>query len=785
MLALALPLLGSTAYAAVSPHASFHQLVSANGHTAAIYDDTQAKLTGLREHCYAAVDATVASRELAYDAYFGLRLNGTGKWLSETGVLPAVRYLPGTGIIESVQTVGSVQATTYVFAPFEASAPVALMLLKVKNTGSAALGAGDAAYSIHNLHVGDGPNQTQNEQIDWDAARGLFTERSGRVLVAMPLSAPSHHGCTPTNPYGRLNAGQDLADDSGSGKVDDAVSGLQWSLSGLAPGAEKWVGVAFGYHPFGNDPEIVGKITAWLAGRAVSALVADEESRWGTWHQTTVEPAGMSADEKALYRQQITVLRMGQVLEANDEASGYLPYGQVLASLPPGMWNITWVRDGMVAINALLRSGHGKEAKDGLAFFLKAKSGTYQSYVGAPYQISVVRYFGNGTEESDFNADGPNIEWDGFGMFLDGLDAYERATGDQQLATDHWDAITTKTADVLISLAKDDGLLVADSSIWETHWDNGARQHWTWSQVYGVLGLQAASAIAARHGKADLATKYAEAADSLRRAVLAKLVEGDGFLRSKLESTTLPEDAAVIEAFYRSVFEPAGSSSRATLERLKSKLAVASGHGFRRNLGPSEYDAREWIIVDLRMASVMRWLGDTAQSDALVSWVTAQSRANHDLIAENYNPTTADYEGSIPMVGFGAGAYVLALFSRNDTPVPPKPGPDAGIPDAAAPGADGATPAADGASPGATDGSSPGTGDGSTSSGQDGGTQTGRDAAAAGLDSGLHVLGDTGGTVGPGGSGCGCSTGGASAASALAPAAMLLLGLGARRRRVE
>jgi MYXO-CTERM domain-containing protein len=253
-------------------------------------------------------------------------------------------------------------------------------------------------------------------------------------------------------------------------------------------------------------------------------------------------------------------------------------------------------------------------------------------------------------------------------------------------------------------------------------------------------------------------------------------VDPDGFLRARLESTPTPEDAAVIEAFYRSVFEPAGSSARVTLDRLKSKLAVASGHGFRRNLGPSEYDAREWIVMDLRLATVMRWLGDTAQADALLGWVTAQSRANHDLIAENYHPTTADYEGAIPMIGFGAGAYVLALFDRTETPEPPKPGPDAGLPDAASPGSP------DGSAQAGGDGAVA-AGDGSTASPLDGGLPSGRDAAAPGRDSGLHVLGDTGGLVGPGGSGCGCATGGA-AAGALAPAALLALALGRRRRGV-
>jgi len=669
MLAVALSLLGTVAAAApVEPYQSFHQLVSSNGRTAAIYDDTLAKLTGLREHCFAAVDASTPTRELAYDAYFGLRLSGIGTWLSETGAAPLVRYLPGTGVIESVQQVDTVEATTYVFAPFEVDGPVAVMLLRVKNIGAAALSASDAVYSIHNFHVGDGPDQTQNEQIDWDPIRGLFIERDGRVLVSVPLAPPNHHGCTPNNPYVMLKAGQDLADDSGSGITNDAVSGLQWSLSGLAPGAEAWVGVAFGYHPFGNDAEIAGKIDDWLASRDVTTLVSDEEGRWAGWHNTTVLPAGMSADEAALYQQQVALLRMGQVLEANQEENDYHPYGQVLAGLPPGNRNIAWVRDGMVAIQALLKSGHVKEARDALEFFLKAESGTYGGYVGAPYQISVARYFGNGMEESDSNQDGPNIAWDGFGMFLDGLDAYERATGDQQLAAANWDAITTKTADVLIGLATDNGLLQADSSIWETHWDNGGRQHWTWSQLYGVLGLQAAASICERHGQQDLADTYSQAAMSLRQAIVAKLVDPDGFLRGRLESTPVPEDAAVVEAFFRSVLDPTGTSSRTTLGRLESTLAVASGHGYRRNLGPSDDDARERIFVDLRMASVMRWLGQTDEADALLAWITDQSRKNYDLIAENYDPSTAAYEGEVPTIGFGAGAYVLALFARNETP---------------------------------------------------------------------------------------------------------------------
>ena len=44
-------------------------------------------------------------------------------------------------------------------------------------------------------------------------------------------------------------------------------------------------------------------------------------------------------------------------------------------------------------------------------------------YLGRDYRISSVRYYGNGKEEGDWNAAGPNVETDGFGLVL-GARAY-------------------------------------------------------------------------------------------------------------------------------------------------------------------------------------------------------------------------------------------------------------------------------------------------------------------------------------------------------------------------
>ena len=41
--------------------------------------------------------------------------------------------------------------------------------------------------------------------------------------------------------------------------------------------------------------------------------------------------------------------------------------------------------------------------------------------------------------------------------------------------------------------------------------------------------------------------------------------------------------------------------------------------------------------------------------------MTAQARANFGLIAELHGADDARYDGAVPMVGFGAGAYVIAL----------------------------------------------------------------------------------------------------------------------------
>ncbi len=191
--------------------------------------------------------------------------------------------------------------------------------------------------------------------------------------------------------------------------------------------------VLFGYvDSLQTDRTVVERALRAIVGRK-GRLVEDEVE----WMRSIISaahiPDGISPAERSVLEQSIAVLKMAQVSDREVPAGGR---GEILASLPPGDWNIAWVRDGMYAVRALNRLGMFAEAKKYLAFMLDAPSGGYVHYVftdkkdygvGVPYQISVCRYFGNGKEESDFNDDGPNIELDGFGMFLSAFSDYVHA----------------------------------------------------------------------------------------------------------------------------------------------------------------------------------------------------------------------------------------------------------------------------------------------------------------------------------------------------------------------
>lgn len=701
----------------LAPHTSWAQLPWSNGRGAGAYDASRARMVMLRDHLFQRTQAAPAV-ELMYDAYPGLRVNGQNLWLTDRPVDRA-GYDDGRGIVRVQQTYQGVQVVMSMWSPFTVDAPVTVVTYEVTNTNPTAL-ADSALYAIDNVHAGGGADGSSAERIQW--VGGAFEERGARGLILHRPSAGATHACSPANPYQTVQANNRLANATDSGTLDDAVPGFEWDLGGLAPNQTRTFSLVLAYRADGNRAALDTQLASIAADPATA--LADARAEWDAFFARAQEPDGLTADERAVYRQQLAVLRMGQV---RAEGAGS---GQLVAALPTGMWNIAWVRDQAYATMALVRAGLAAEAKAALAFWWgTAQAGHYvccdtdgNPWVGTAYAPSVVRYTGDGVEESDADQNGPNIEFDGFGLALATTADYVKATGDTQLVTDHASQIFTNTADVLVSLIEGSGanagLVRADSSIWETHWYNGGRKHFAYTQVAAVYGLRRAGELADAVGRTSDGDRYRAAADRIAAAFAQHFVTPGGALRGNLEEPDGHQlDAAAVEALNWGV--AADATAAPSLDAWKAGLwNTEVGHGYHRNDDGGDYDSREWIVIDLRIASAARKAGRPGDGDQLIDWVTQQARANADLIPENYDRMTGDYSGSIPMVGFGAGTYVMALWDR------------------------------------------------------------GAHVAPGGGDGGVDGGGGGGGSPAPGGGCCSASSGASSIALAV-----LVLGLGRRRRR--
>lgn len=188
-----------SASAAPAPQRTRYELPSANGHGAILLDLKQKRLTQFREHLFAAEEpvldgegkdvwdgeqfATVHTRDLLFDMYFGVRAEGQQQWLTSaaldeerSGYLGLAADQPGgTGIVAMVQNIGALRATTYAFAPQALAAGGFVLVLKLENTGDQPL-TDIAAFSLHNFHLGYG-----RALRPWDVPKDLAA--NGETLV--------------------------------------------------------------------------------------------------------------------------------------------------------------------------------------------------------------------------------------------------------------------------------------------------------------------------------------------------------------------------------------------------------------------------------------------------------------------------------------------------------------------------------------------------------------------------------------------------------------------------
>ena len=360
-----------------------------------------------------------------------------------------------------------------------------------------------------------------------------------------------------------------------------------------------------------------------------------------------------------------------------------------MASLPDGLWFTPWVRDMAWATVALARMGHRAEARAAvLAYFNARPTGKLRAQTaGADYQISVVRYFGDGAEEPFFTEEGStNIEFDDWGEALWVLGAYLRQTHDTALlrTATYRGPLYQSARDFIVKplLANLETfgpgqIVAADTSIWEERQKD--KKHFAFSTAAAIVGLRNFADIA--HLAGDEATR----ADVLRHVALLRKGFDAAFIRDgELHGTLEPGikndiDGALLAIInFGVVTDPA--IVRNTVDRM-ALLKVASG-GYRRVRSTYTdpaifeywYERQEFLFVDFSLAEVDRRLGNSAESDAILRRIVDKATADHDLIPEMYVAVPCalfpgkigDPTGALPMVGYGAGEYILQLLQRSE-----------------------------------------------------------------------------------------------------------------------
>ncbi|MCE1188136.1 MAG: glycoside hydrolase family 15 protein [Ignavibacteria bacterium] len=419
------------------------------------------------------------------------------------------------------------------------------------------------------------------------------------------------------------------------------------------------------YKDSGNNEAAVAKVMHTIAENP--DLVSSEVNWMKNVFKAAHLPKNVSVKEQALLEQSVAVLKMAQVSQQEIYEKGR---GQIVASLPPGIWNISWLRDGCYSLSALVKLGMYKEAKAYINFLLGADVGYYKSFVhtdkkdygvGQDYLLSVCRYFGNGKEESDFNQDGPNIELDGFGLFLNSFSEYVRAAKDDIMLKEQYQRILDKVVRPLITSIAPNGLVRAESGPWERHLPG---KQIAYTSITAAKGLAEYARLLDENKLMNPVEIY-NASKQISSAIQQHLVTKAGFIKGTNEAVNESDhellDAATYEAF---LFLPSSFSGifQSHHDYYMKNLRLGPKRGVKRVNKGDFYDSQEWVFLDCRIISALIKYGKRDEATALRKWVVAQSAKNSNLIAELYYEGNARYEGAVPMVGFGAGAFILTYF---------------------------------------------------------------------------------------------------------------------------
>ncbi len=223
------------------------------------------------------------------------------------------------------------------------------------------------------------------------------------------------------------------------------------------------------------------------------------------------------------------------------------------------------------------------------------------------------------------------------------------------------------------------GLIVAaDTSIWEEHQKD--KKHFAFSTAMAIVGLEDFAQVARRAGdeatRAEILSKVAQ----LQAGFAAAFIR-DSKLHGTLEAEVKNDiDGALLAIInFGVVTDPA--LVRDTVERM-ALLKVDSG-GYKRVRGTYTdpaifeywYEQQEFLFVDFSLAEVYRRQGKTDEAAAILKRIVSKAEADHNIIPEMYVSVpcplfpgaVGDPTGALPMVGYGAGEFILYVLDREES----------------------------------------------------------------------------------------------------------------------
>ena len=423
-----------------------------------------------------------------------------------------------------------------------------------------------------------------------------------------------------------------------------------------------WVGLILFYKE-GISEETCAKVQKELATARPKLLLEAEQRWWMHWHRSgTAIPSHIIGKKYDILLQSAAFLKMAQCREPGPS------YGQIINTLSPLQTKFAPSRDMTYAIIALSKVGHFEEARNALIFMLHADAGYFRNRrptwgLGKTYLISLSYYTGMGYERAEYVGKSPLLYLDSQGLFLWAVTEYAKESSDVGFADRNWNTIKERVIDPLIDSIDENGLVREDSGFWNVP---SPGEHFSYTSMSAFRGLNSAAMLSHLLKKDVYPELFTKTAAQLRGNILSKMTTGKTLLLTRsMETKRYPHfiDGSMVEAINWHVVNPFWRTARSIVQALEVFLKAGQGpRGYAQKFKNENSIENENLFISLRAVNALRMVGEKRRATELLDWIIDEAAANLEMIPEYLSTDQAIYYGSYPLIGLGAGAYILAVM---------------------------------------------------------------------------------------------------------------------------